>query len=246
MDVTDKVAVITGGAQGIGKSIALLLAKNGANIAIADINSAQAEVTAKEIEALGKKAIAIEADISQLAEAEKMIKASVEAFGTVDILVNNAGITRDNLFLKMKEAEWDAVMAINLKSVFNCSKAVIRTMTKQRSGKIINIASVVGQMGNVGQANYAASKAGIIALTKTLAQEFGARSINVNAVAPGFIETEMTQSLPEKVREGFLNRIPFGRMGTPEEIADAVLFLASDASRYITGQVINVNGGIYM
>ena len=246
MDVNDKVAVITGGAQGIGKAIALLLAKNGANIAIADINIAQAEATAQEIEAIGNKALAIEADISKLAEAEKMINATVEAFGTVDILVNNAGITRDNLFLKMKEEEWDAVMAINLKSVFNCSKAVIRTMTKQRSGKIINIASVVGQMGNTGQANYAASKAGIIALTKTLAQEFGARNINVNAVAPGFIETEMTQSLPEKVREGFLNRIPFGRMGTPEEIADAVLFLASDASRYITGQVINVNGGIYM
>ena len=246
MDVNDKVAVVTGGAQGIGKAIAFLLAKNGAHIVIADINIAQAQATAQEIEALGKKALAVEADISQLAEAEKMITAAVEAFGTVDILVNNAGITRDNLFLKMKEAEWDAVMTINLKSVFNCSKAVIRTMTKQRSGKIINIASVVGQMGNVGQANYAASKAGIIALTKTLAQEFGARSINVNAVAPGFIETEMTQSLPEKVREGFLNRIPFGRMGTPEEIADAVLFLASDASRYITGQVINVNGGIYM
>ena len=246
MDVNGKVAIVTGGAQGIGKSIALLLAKNGANIVIADINRAQAEATAKDIEALGKKALAVEADISQLAEAEKVVIAGIEAFGTIDILVNNAGITRDNLFLKMKEAEWDAVVAINLKSVFNCSKAVIRTMTKQRSGKIISIASVVGQMGNIGQSNYAASKAGIIALTKTLAQEFGGRGINVNAVAPGFIETDMTKSLPEKVREGFLNRIPFGRMGTPEEIADAVLFLASDASRYITGQVINVNGGIYM
>ncbi len=246
MDVSGKVAIVTGGAQGIGKSIGCLLAKNGADIVIADINAAQAQATAREIESFGRKALSIEADISQLTEADKVVKATTDAFGKIDILINNAGITRDNLFLKMKEEEWDAVIAINLKSVFNCSKAAVRFMSKQRSGKIINIASVVGQMGNVGQANYAASKAGIIGLTKTLAQEFGTRGINVNAVAPGFIETEMTRSLPEKVREEFLRRIPFGRMGLPEEVADAVLFLASDAARYITGQVINVNGGLYM
>jgi len=246
MMVQDKVAIVTGGAQGIGKSIAMLLARNGADIVIADINAAQAEATAKEIEASGRKAIAVVADISQFSEAERMGKTVMDTFGTVDILVNNAGITRDNLFLKMKEEEWDAVIAINLKSVFNCAKAVVRFMSKQRAGKIVNIASVVGQMGNIGQANYGASKAGIIGLTKTLAQEFASRGITVNAVAPGFIETEMTRALPEKVREEFLHRIPFGRMGTPEEVADAVLFLASDASRYITGQVINVNGGLYM
>ena len=246
MEVNDKVAIVTGGAQGIGKAIGLLLARKGADIAIADINAAQANATAKEIEGLGKRCLAVEADISQPAEAEKVSKATIDAFGKVDILVNNAGVTRDNLFLRMKEPEWDSVSAINLKSVFSCSKAVVRYMSKQRAGKIINIASVVGQMGNVGQANYAASKAGIIGLTKTLAQEFALRGINVNAVAPGFIETEMTRSLPEKVKEEFLHRIPFGRMGAPEEVADAVLFLASDASRYITGQVINVNGGLYM
>lgn len=246
MIVQDKIALVTGGAQGIGKSTALLLARNGADIVIPDINEAQAAATAKEIESLGRRAFAVRADLSQLAEAEKAAHAAVDAFGKIDILVNNAGITRDNLFIKMKEEEWDAVIVINLKSVFNCSRAVIRYMTKQRYGKIVNIASVVGQMGNVGQANYAASKAGIIGLTKTLAQEFASRNITVNAVAPGFIETDMTRSLPEKVRAEFLHRIPFGRMGAPEDVAEAVLFLASDASRYITGHVINVNGGLYM
>jgi len=242
----DRVAIITGGAQGIGRAIGLLLAQNGAQIVIADINDKQAEETAQEIGLLGRKSLAVKVDVSNFSEAENLGKTVFDAFGQIDILVNNAGITRDGLFLRMKEEEWDAVIAINLKSVFNCSKAVIRYMGKQRGGKIISVASVVGQIGNIGQANYGASKAGIIGFTKTLAREFASRGIMVNAVAPGFIETGMTRTLPEKVREGFISNIPLGRMGTPEEIAEAVLFLATDASNYITGQVINVNGGLYM
>ena len=242
----DRVAIVTGGAQGIGRAIGLLLAQNGAQIVIADINDKQAEETAQEIGLSGRKSIAVKVDVSNFSEAKNLGKTVFDAFGRIDILVNNAGITRDGLFLRMKEEEWDAVIAINLKSVFNCSKAVIRYMGKQRGGKIISVASVVGQIGNIGQANYGASKAGIIGFTKTLAREFASRGIMVNAVAPGFIETGMTRTLSEKVREGFVSNIPLGRMGTPEEIAEAVLFLATDASNYITGQVINVNGGLYM
>jgi len=242
----DKVAIVTGGAQGIGRSIALLLAKNGAQVAVVDINETKAEETVKEIVALGQKALAIKADVANFSEAERMGKTVFEFFGKIDILVNNAGITRDGLFLRMKEEEWDAVININLKSVFNCSKGVIRYFGKKDGGRIINIASVVGQMGNIGQANYAASKAGIIGFTKTLAREFGGRGITVNAVAPGFIDTEMTRVLSEKVKEEFIKNIPLGRMGKPEEVAEVVLFLATDAASYITGQVINVNGGLYM
>jgi len=246
MSLKQKVAIVTGGAQGIGRAIGLLLANNGADIVIADINGEQARATAKEIDALGRRSLAVQADVSDFSEAENLGKAAIEAFGQIDILVNNAGITRDSLFLKMKEEDWDSVIAINLKSVFNCSKMVIRYMSKQKAGKIINIASVTGQTGNIGQANYAASKAGMIGFTKTMAREFGSRGINVNAVAPGFIDTEMTRSLPEKAKEQFLKNIPLGRMGTAREVAEAVLFLATDSSRYITGQVINVNGGLYM
>ncbi|MFH0811535.1 MAG: 3-oxoacyl-[acyl-carrier-protein] reductase [Pseudomonadota bacterium] len=246
MRLKDKVAIVTGGAQGIGRAIALLLAQNGADVAIADINGDQAHATAKEMESSGQKSLAIQADVSQFTEAEHLGETTINAFGRIDVLVNNAGIARDGLFLRMKEEEWDSVLAVNLKSVFNCSKAVIRHMSKQRSGKIINIASVVGQMGNAGQANYAASKAGVIGFTKTLAREFGSRGICVNAVAPGFIDTEMTRSLAEKTRGEFLKSIPLARMGTPEDVAEVVLFLATDASNYITGQVINVNGGLYM
>jgi 3-oxoacyl-[acyl-carrier protein] reductase len=242
----DRVAIITGGAQGIGRAIALLLAQNGAHIVIADINDKQAEETSQEIALLGRKTLAVKVDVSNFSEAANLGKTVIDAFGRIDILVNNAGIARDELFLRMKEEEWDAVIAINLKSVFNCSKAVIRYMAKQRGGKIISVASVVGQTGSIGQANYAASKAGIIGFTKTLAREFASRGIMVNAVAPGFIETDMTRALPEKVREGLMGNIPLGRVGTPEEIAEAVLFLSSNASNYITGQVINVNGGLYM
>ena len=241
----EKVAIVTGGAQGIGQAIAHLLAKNGADVVIVDINQEKAHQCAREIESLGRKALAVQADISNFSEAQNFGKTVMDMFGKIDILVNNAGITRDGFFLKMKEEDWESVISVNLKSVFKCSKAVIRYMSKQRSGKVINIASVVGQIGNVGQANYAASKAGIIGFTKTMAQEFGARGINVNAVAPGFIDTLMTRSLPETAKEWFLKNIPMGRMGTPEEVAEAVLFLATDASKYITGQVINVNGGLY-
>ncbi|MBN2467849.1 MAG: 3-oxoacyl-[acyl-carrier-protein] reductase [Deltaproteobacteria bacterium] len=246
MALDGKVAIVTGGAQGIGKEIARVLARNGAYIVIPDISIVQAQQTAREIEELGRKSLAIQADLAQLSEAENVGKSVLDFFGQIDVLVNNAGITRDNLFLRMKEEEWDTVIGVNLKSVFNCTKAVIRHMSKRRSGRIINISSVVGQIGNAGQANYSASKAGIIGFTKSMAREFGARGITVNAVAPGFIDTEMTRSLPERAREEFLKNIPLGRVGTPEEVAEAVLFLASDASRYITGQVINVNGGIYM
>jgi len=240
------VAIVTGGAQGIGRAIGVLLAKNGADIVIADINGEQARTTAQEIESLGQKALAVQVNVSSFVEAENLGKSTVDTFGRIDILVNNAGITRDGFFVRMKEDEWDEVLAVNLKSVFNCSKAIIRYMTKQRAGSIINIASVVGQMGNIGQANYAASKAGVIGLSKTMAREFAPRGIKVNAVAPGFIDTDMTSGLPEKAKEAFLTNIPMGRMGSPEDVAEAVLFLATDASRYITGQVINVNGGLYM
>jgi len=246
MRLKEKVAIVTGGAQGIGRAIGILLAKNGAGVVIADINSKLAQTTAQEIKSLGQRALAVQTDVSSFVEAENLGKSVMDTFSRIDILVNNAGINRDGLFLRMKEEEWDSVIAVNLKGVFNCSKVIVRYMSKQRAGKIINIASVVGQMGNIGQANYAASKAGIIGLTKTMAREFGSRGINVNAVAPGFIDTEMTRSLPKKAKEEFLKNITMGRMGTPEEVAEAVLFLATDASRYITGQVINVNGGLYM
>ena len=246
MILNGKVAIITGGGQGIGRVIALLFAKHGANLVIADINGEQAQATAGEIQSLGEKSLALRIDVSQLKEAERLGEATMSTFGRVDILVNNAGITRDGLFLRMKEDDWDSVLAVNLKGVFNCSKAVIRSMSKQRSGRIINLASVVGLTGNAAQANYAASKAGVIGFTKTLAREFGSRGICVNAVAPGYIDTEMTRSLPEKTKEEFLRDIPLGRMGTPEDVAEVVLFLASDASGYITGQVVSVNGGLYM
>ncbi|MCX8012637.1 MAG: 3-oxoacyl-[acyl-carrier-protein] reductase [Desulfobacterota bacterium] len=246
LKLKDRVAIVTGGAQGIGRSIALNLARNGADIAVVDINETKAGETLKEIIELGRKGLTIKADVSNFLEAEQMGKTVFETFGKIDILVNNAGITRDGLFLRMKEEEWDAVINVNLKSVFNCSKGIIRYFGKKGGGRIINITSVVGQMGNVGQANYAASKAGIIGFTKTLAREFGGRGITVNAVAPGFIDTEMTQALPEKVKEEFLKSIPLGRMGTPDEVAEVVLFLATDSANYITGQVINVNGGLYM
>ena len=241
-----KVALITGAAQGIGKSIALLLAQNGANIVVSDINLERAEETAREIESNGSKAMAVKVDVANLKEVEQMVEAVLEKFGKIDILVNNAGITRDKLILRMTEEDWDAVLNVNLKGTFNCTKVVVRHMAKQRSGKIISIASVVGEMGNAGQANYSASKAGVIGLTKTIAREFAQRRINVNAIAPGYIETPMTEILPEKVKEELKSLIPMERLGKPEDVAEAVLFLVSEESNYITGQVLNVNGGIYM
>jgi len=246
LQLTGKVALVTGAAQGIGKAVALLLARNGADIVVSDINLEKAEETAKEIQAVGRKAIAIKVDVASLGDVERMVQAVIEHFGHIDILINNAGITRDKLILRMAEEDWDAVLNINLKGTFNCTKVVVRHMSKQRSGKIVSIASVVGEMGNAGQANYSASKAGVIGFTKTIAREFAQRGINVNAIAPGYIETPMTEALPEKAKEELRRLIPMERLGRPEDVAEAVLFLVSEASGYITGQVLNVNGGIYM
>ena len=246
MKLKGRVALITGAAQGIGKSVALLLAQNGADIVVSDINLEKAEETAKEIESIGSKAIAIKVDVANLKDVERMVESILEKFGKIDILVNNAGITRDKLILRMTEEDWDAVLNVNLKGTFNCTKTVVRHMAKQRSGKIVSIASVVGEMGNAGQVNYSASKAGVIGLTKTIAREFAQRRINVNAIAPGYIETPMTEVLPEKVKEELKRLIPMERLGKPEDVAEAVLFLVSEESNYITGHVLNVNGGIYM
>jgi 3-oxoacyl-[acyl-carrier protein] reductase len=246
LKLAGKVALVTGGAQGIGKAVALLLARNGADIAVSDINLEKAKETVKEVQALGRKALAIKADVATSGDVEKMVDAILSQFGKVDILINNAGIARDKLILRMTEEDWDAVLNINLKGTFNCTKAVVRHMSKQKSGKIVNIASVVGEMGNAGQGNYAASKAGVIGFTKTIAREFAQRGINVNAIAPGYIETPMTDALPDKVKEELKRMIPLDRLGKPEDVAEAVLFLVSESANYITGQVLNVNGGIYM
>jgi 3-oxoacyl-[acyl-carrier protein] reductase len=246
LKLTGKVALVTGAAQGIGRAIALLLARNGADIVVSDINLEKAEETAKEIRAIGPKATAVKVDVSNLSDVERMVEALIEKLAKIDILVNNAGITRDKLILRMTEEDWDAVLGVNLKGTFNCTKTVIRHMAKQRSGKIVNIASVVGEMGNAGQANYSASKAGVIGLTKTIAREYAQRGINVNAIAPGYIETPMTDALPEKAKEELKKLIPMERLGKPEDVAEAVFFLVCEESSYITGQVLNVNGGIYM
>ena len=246
INLQDKTAIVTGSARGIGAEIAITLAKAGCNIVISDIDEQGSQQMAENIKALGRDAIAIKANVSISAEAEELIKQTKEKFGSVDILVNNAGITRDNLIMRMSEAEWDAVIAVNLKGTFNCVKAVTRTMMKQRSGKIINVSSVVGVMGNAGQANYAASKAGVIGLTKSIAKEFGSRHIQANAVAPGFIQTDMTKDLPDEAKKQFLTAIPLQVPGEPQDVANAVLFLASALSDYITGQVLHVDGGLVM
>ncbi len=246
MRLKGKVALVTGAAQGIGKAVALLLARNGADVIVSDINLEKAEEAAKEIESIGSRAMAVKMDVANLTDVEQRVGTILEKFGKIDILVNNAGITRDKLILRMTEEDWDLVLNVNLKGTFNCTKAVIRHMAKQRSGKIVSIASVVGEMGNAGQVNYSASKAGVIGLTKTLAREFAQRGINVNAIAPGYIETPMTEVLAEKVKEELKHLIPMERLGKPEDVAEAVLFLVSEESNYITGHILNVNGGIYM
>jgi 3-oxoacyl-[acyl-carrier protein] reductase len=244
MILKDKVALVTGGARGIGRAIALLFAREGADIAVADVNIEQAQDAAREIEALGRKALALQLDITDYPRVEEAVNKILDKLGKVDILVNNAGITKDALLLRMSEADWDAVLNVNLKGTFNCIKAVSRPMIKQRSGKIVNIASIIGIIGNVGQANYSASKAGIIALTKTMAKELASRNINVNAVAPGFIQTEMTAKLPEEVKQKMLAAIPMKKLGTPEDVAAVCLFLAAQDSDYITGQTIVIDGGM--
>ncbi len=245
--LSGKTALVTGASRGIGRSIALALAEAGANVAVnyAGSEAAAAEV-AEQIRAKGVEAITVQANVGRADEADRLIKDVIGAWGQIDILVNNAGITRDNLIMRMKEEEFDQVIETNLKGVFNCLKAATRPMMKQRSGRIINISSVVGVLGNAGQANYVAAKAGVIGLTKSSARELASRGITVNCVAPGFIDTEMTQVLADDLRDNMLSGIPLARLGRPEEIADVVLFLASDASSYMTGQTLHVDGGMYM
>jgi 3-oxoacyl-[acyl-carrier protein] reductase len=245
MDFTGKVALVTGSGRGIGKAIAMKLAETGATLVINDVgDSAPAEQTVTEIKNLNRQATVVMADVSSSADVNRMVETAIATFGKVDILVNNAGITRDQLTMKMTDEEWDKVLAIDLKSVFLCTRAVLRPMLKQRSGRIISMSSVVGIIGNTGQANYAAAKAGIIGFTKTIAKEVASRGITVNAVAPGFIDTPMTQTLPAERKQALLANIPLGYLGTPRDIAETVAFLASEEARYITGQVITVDGGI--
>ena len=246
MKLTGKTALVTGGARGIGQAIALRLAEDGADIVISDINKEGVLESVKAVEALGRKALAVEGNIAKQEDVEAMVQQSIDTFGKIDILVNNAGVTKDNLLLRMKEEDWDFVLRINLTGSFLCSKAVAKYMVKQRSGNIVNISSVVGVMGNAGQANYASSKAGVIGLTKALARELAPRGVRVNAVAPGFIDTEMTRALPEEARNRLITQIPLTRLGTPDDVARCVGFLVSDAADYITGQVIHVNGGMLM
>jgi 3-oxoacyl-[acyl-carrier protein] reductase len=246
MSLNGKIALVTGAAQGIGRDIALGLAADGADVAICDVNLEAAQKTAADIEAKGRKSLAVKANVAASADVTAMIDQVVEKFGRIDILVNNAGITRDGLILRMKDEDWDLVLSINLKGAFLCTKAALKHMTKQRTGTIINIASIVGAMGNAGQANYVASKAGLIGLTKTIAREYANRNVTANAVAPGFIDTAMTQALTDQVRADLAKQIPLGRLGSSEDVANAVRFLASPSAAYITGQVVHVNGGMYM
>lgn len=246
MDFKGKTALVTGSARGLGKAIALRLASAGARVVISDVLFELAEETVAEFTQKGLEAFACKADVTNIDDVTRLIEAIVEKYQTLDIVVNNAGITRDTLLMRMKETDWDMVLNVNLKGAFLVSQAAAKIMMKQRSGRIINISSVVGRMGNAGQTNYAASKAGLIGLTKSAARELAGRNITVNAVAPGFIKTEMTENLPGPVREEFMRSTPLKRFGEPEDVASAVAFLASDEAAYITGQVIGVDGGLTM
>ncbi|MBK7029417.1 MAG: 3-oxoacyl-[acyl-carrier-protein] reductase [Bacteroidales bacterium] len=240
-----KTALITGGSRGIGKAIAIAFAENGANVAFTDIRRDEImEETEKELNAMGIKAVGYASDASSYEDSERVVDEAVKEFGKIEILINNAGITRDNLLMRMTEMDWDLVIKVNLKSAFNLTKAIQKYMLKQRFGSIINMSSVVGVSGNAGQSNYSASKAGLIGFTKSIAQELGSRNIRCNAIAPGFIETDMTAKLPEDVRKAWAEQIPLRRGGKPEDVAKACVFLASDLSSYITGQVLNVCGGM--
>lgn len=246
MSLNGKVAVVTGGSRGIGYAVGSALVREGAALTICGRDGVALEKVAAEFETRGARVLGIKADVTESAEVDRVIGACLERFGTLNILVNNAGITRDNLLLRMKDAEWDAVLDTNLKGAFYCTRAALRPMLKQRGGRIINLTSVIGVMGNPGQANYAAAKAGIIGLTKATAKEVASRGITVNTVAPGFVETDMTHALDPDLQERIRGQIPLGRFATPEEVAELVVFLASDRAAYITGQVIHINGGLWM
>jgi 3-oxoacyl-[acyl-carrier protein] reductase len=247
MELKGKVALITGGSRGIGKAICETLAKMGASIVIADIDLETAQKTAEEIKNnFSIETLPIKVDVTNPESVQEGIKKILDTFGTIDILVNNAGITKDSLILRMKDEDWHQVLQVNLYGVFNCTKEVAKIMIKKKSGKIVNISSVIGLIGNIGQANYAASKAGIIGFTKSIAKELASRGINVNAIAPGFIQTEMTEKLPDQIKKDILEKIPFKRFGKPSEVASVVGFLVSEASSYITGQVIVTDGGMVM
>ena len=246
MDLSDRVAIVTGSARGIGQAIALKLAEVGANLVVNDIESATEplESVAAKIRALKRQSLAVTADVSAAEDVNRLVETAVGKFGRIDILVNNAGVTRDQLLMRMSDEEWDTVLNIDLKSAFLCTRAVIRHMIKARWGRIISIASVVGMVGNAGQANYASAKAGIIGLTKSIAKEVGSRGITANAIAPGYIQTKMTEQLSEAQTQEMLMHIPLASLGTPRDVAEAVAFLASEEARYITGQVLNVDGGM--
>ncbi|MFH1074715.1 MAG: 3-oxoacyl-[acyl-carrier-protein] reductase [Candidatus Firestonebacteria bacterium] len=241
-----KVALVTGAAQGIGKAIAETLAKEGADVAICDVNIEKAEETAKELAALGVKAAAYKTNVSVAAECDTLIENTVKDLGKLDILVNNAGVTRDGLLIRMSEQDFDLVIAINLKGTFNCTKAAVKTMMKARYGRIINISSVIGLMGNAGQVNYAASKSGVLGITRSIAKEYANRNITVNAVAPGYIQTAMTDKLTEEQKQAMLKFVPLSRMGQPQDVANSVLFFASSLADYVTGQVLAIDGGMVM
>jgi 3-oxoacyl-(acyl-carrier-protein) reductase len=246
MSLDNKVALVTGAGRGIGQAIAVMLAQDGVDIVVNDMDSDSAEQTAEMIHSIGRKTLVSGANIVERSEVETMFDAITNQFSRLDVLVNNAGITRDNLLVKMTEEEWDQVMAVNLKGVFNCTQLAAKMMAEQNSGKIVNVSSASGQMGNIGQVNYATSKAGIIGMTKTLAKELARFNINVNAIAPGFINTPMTAQVPDKVKDKIKASIPLSRFGQPEDVAKAVKFLVSEESDYITGQVIACNGGLYI
>ena len=246
MSLHGRVAIVTGAAQGIGRAIAEALAQAGADIVVADLDPGRSHDTVTAVEKSGRKALNVKVNVAEASDAKALVEQVLKAWGKIDILVNNAGITRDGLLLRMKEDDWNLVMQVNLNGTFNCTKAVLQPMTKQRYGRIVNIASIVGVMGNAGQANYSASKAAVIGFTKTVGREYASRNVTVNAVAPGFIDTAMTHGLPADVKETLQKQIPLGRLGTPADIAAAVRFLVSEDAAYITGHVLHVNGGMLM
>ena len=246
MQLKDQVALVTGGARGIGREIALVLAREGADLALFDVNPQQLEVTVGELRALGRRAEGFSVDVTDGTQVEDGVGKVLDKLGRIDILINNAGITKDGLLIRMDDAQWDQVLAVNLTGTFLCTRAVAKHMLKQRRGRIVSISSIVGLIGNPGQANYAASKAGIIGLTKAVAKELASRSITCNAIAPGFIKTEMTEALPEQAKQRLQDAIPMGSLGEPKDVANAALFLVSDAARYITGHVLVVDGGLAM